>query len=70
MSDSDRSFSFHDVPKHWFPFTVKFMRESDGVLVHTIEVPDAGVVDVPYLAGEHGPIKVEIVRASDKAATN
>lgn len=40
--------------------TVEFIAERTGNVVHTIEVPGPGIMSVPPLAQEHGPVWVRI----------
>lgn len=55
--------AFGDLPIEKFPFEIDFVAMTTGEVVHRIEVPSAGVVTVPGLADEHGPIRVRIVFA-------
>lgn len=43
-----------------YPMTVEFIAELTGNVVHTIQVTGPGVMKVPPLAGEHGPIGVRV----------
>lgn len=54
------SHAFHDLPAELFPLTMRFLRESDGVEVHTIHVEGPGAVHVPPLALEHGRVRVRV----------
>lgn len=59
--------SFHDLPAHYFPFTIEFFREDTGEVVHTIEVAGPGGFTVPALGQEHGvPIGVRAIAANGK----
>jgi hypothetical protein len=55
--------AFHDLSRECFPFTIEFLNRADEV-VHTITVPEPGVIKVPGLAAEHGSCAVRVSYAT------
>lgn len=58
---------FHDLPADYYPFVIEFVDETEGKVVHTVEVPDASAVAIPRLSKELGvPIGVRVTYANGK----
>ncbi len=57
---------FHDLPAAAFPFTVEFIRVSDGKVVLEINVTGPGAVPIPGLSEEHGPVRARITYADGR----
>jgi hypothetical protein len=56
--------AFSSLPADAFPFTVEFISHDTGQVVHTIDVPEPGVLRVPPLRDEHGPVWARISYAN------
>jgi hypothetical protein len=54
----DQPYRFYDVPKEAYPIDIEFVAQRTGEVVHVIHVDGPGVLHVPNLAKEHGPIDV------------
>lgn len=61
-----KQFAFHDLPAASFPFTVEFISERTGAVVHTITADGPGGMTVPALGREHGPVWVRMSFADGK----
>ena len=59
---------FADLPRDAFPIVLEFYEEER--MVHRIEIPDAGMVEIPALKRPDGPvITVRMVCANGEVAT-
>lgn len=56
--------AFGDLPASAFPFTVEFIAERTGEVVHSVTVDGPGALRIPGLAAEHGPIRVRVTYAT------
>jgi hypothetical protein len=56
--------AFQSLPADAFPFAVEFISHGTGEVVYIIEVPEPGVIRVPPLHDEHGPIWVRVSYAN------
>ena len=56
MSSSDQT-PFYDLSPEDYPILFEFLTAS-GDVVHTIKVDGPGIIQVPSLHQEHGPISV------------
>lgn len=53
-------FAFHELPPSSFPFTVEWISEDTGQIVHTATVTGAGALYVPPLADVYGPVAARV----------
>lgn len=53
-------FAFHELPPSSFPFTVEWISEDTGEVVHTATVTGAGALYVPPLADVYGPTTARV----------
>lgn len=51
--------AFLDLPPEAFPFVIRFFDQG-GREVYAITVTSIGVIHIPSLAAEHGPVRAQI----------
>ena len=49
-----------DLPRHMYPIQVEFIAEDFNTVVHTATIPGPGVLRVPPLSQQYGPIRVRV----------
>lgn len=57
----DTSLQFVDLPESTYPFTIEYIRASDGEVIETAHVTGPGVIRIPALRKDHGPINVRLI---------
>ena len=56
-------YAYRDLPAAAFPFTVEFISQRTGKVVHAFTAAGPGVITVPALRDEHGPVDVRVTYA-------
>ena len=58
MAKKPEPVPFHNVPVEAFPFTVEFIRESDGEILHSTTVEGPGALLIPGLGLEPKTVRI------------
>jgi len=56
-------FAARDLPASAFPFTIEFIAQRTGNVVHSITVSGPGAAAIPALKADHGLVDVRITYA-------
>lgn len=63
MATADIPIKSFALPASVFPFTVEFISVATGKIVHTLTISGAGIVPIPALEEEYGPIDTRVTLA-------